>query len=56
MEKLILTCGRFIPVSGGDSEARIKAMEDYLARLSEEMELLVSEIGRAVESLRAEEE
>lgn len=56
MEQLILTCGRFIPVSGGGAEARIKAMEDYLARLSEEMELLVSELGRAVESLRTEEE
>ena len=45
MEKLILTCGRFLPPSAGDSETRVKAMEAYLARMSEELEVLLGEMG-----------
>ena len=55
MEKLILTCGRFVPAAAG-TEARLTAAEDYLARLAEEMELLISEMGRALEELRQERE
>lgn len=47
MEKLILTCGRFSPLRGGSTEARVTAMETYLTKLGEEMEFLVAELGRA---------
>ena len=53
MEKLILSCGRYIPLGVGDSEARIRAMETYLARLSEEMEVLLAETARALDSVQA---
>ena len=48
MEKLILTCGRYLPPSAGDTEARIAAMESYLARLSEELEVLMGEMDRVL--------
>lgn len=48
MEKLILTCGRFVPAAGEGEAARIKGMEDYLSRLTEELELLFSELGRTL--------
>ena len=53
MEKLILSCGRYIPSTAGDSEARAQAMEAYLARLSEELEILLGEMGRILEALQA---
>lgn len=53
MEKLILTCGRYIPQSAGDGETRVRAVEAYLARLSEELELLLGDTGRALEALQA---
>lgn len=53
MEKLILTCGRFLPPSAGNSETRVKAMEAYLARLSEELEILLGETGRMLEALQS---
>ena len=56
MEKLILTCGRFVPAAAAGTEARLKAAEDYLARLAEEMELLISEMGHALDELRQEGE
>ena len=49
MEKLILKCGRFEPSREMDTESRLRAMEGYLARLAEEMEFLISEIGRTLE-------
>ena len=52
MEKLILSCGRFLPPSAGDSETREKAMEAYLARLSVELEILLGETGRMLEALQ----
>ena len=51
MEKLILTCGRYLPPSAGDTEARIAAMESYLARLSEELEVLMGEMDRVLTAL-----
>lgn len=45
MEKLILSCGRYIPLSAGDAESRVRAMEAYLARMSEELEVLLGEMG-----------
>ena len=53
MEKLILTCGRFSPLRGGSTEARVAAMEAYLAKLGEEMEFLVAELGRAASASAA---
>ena len=52
MEKLILSCGRYIPLAAGDSDTRIRAMEDYLARLSEEMETLLAETAVALATLK----
>ena len=48
MEQLILTCGRFIPVSGGGAEARIKA--DEIVRQGE-LEASM-EKKKAMESIR----
>ena len=56
MEKLILPCGRFTPVPGESTEARMRAMEAYLAELSEEVEFLLEEIGRTLTILRGGEE
>ena len=49
MEKLILTSGRFAPRQGGGTEERVRAMETYLAELSEEMEFLIACLGRLQE-------
>ena len=46
MEKLILTSGRFSPRSGDGAEGRIRALEEYLSDLSEELELLIARIGQ----------
>ena len=51
MEKLILTCGRYIPSAAGDADARVAAMEAYLARLSEELEVLMGEMDRVLTAL-----
>ena len=53
MEKLILSCGRYIPSAAGNVETRIRAMEAYLARLSEELEVLLSETSAALDALKA---
>jgi len=53
MEKLILSCGRYIPSAAGNAETRIRAMEAYLARLSEELEVLLSETSVALDALKA---
>ena len=52
MEKMILSCGRYIPLAAGDSDTRIRAMEAYLARLSEEMEVLLAETAAALATLK----
>ncbi|MBQ3507927.1 MAG: hypothetical protein IJA91_05185 [Clostridia bacterium] len=46
MEKLILKCGRFVPASEEDSVGRIRAVEAYLSRLTEELEYLLAELDR----------
>lgn len=51
MEKLILTCGRYIPSAAGDTDTRVAAMEAYLARLSEELEVLMGEMDRVLTAL-----
>ena len=53
MEKLILSCGRYIPQFTGDTETRMRTMEAYLARLSEELEVLLGEMAEALENLRS---
>ena len=53
MEKLILSCGRYIPQFMGDTETRMRTMEAYLARLSEELEVLLGEMAEAPENLRS---
>ena len=51
MEKLILACGRYIPPSSENLEFRVRAVEAYLTRLSEELEILVGEMDRALDAL-----
>ena len=51
MEKLILTCGRFVPTVGGDEAERIRGLEAYLVRLTEELELIISELGRTLDRM-----
>ena len=51
MEKLILSCGRYIPLSAGDAESRVRAMESYLARMSEELEVLLGEMGSTLDKM-----
>ncbi len=56
MEKLKLVCGRFIPPRGGDTAERVERLEAYLSRLTQELELLVGDLDRALADLTAEEE
>lgn len=53
MEKLILPCGRFIPPAAGEAELRVKLMEGYLAKLTEELEFLMKELDRTLAELKA---
>ena len=53
MEKLILSCGRYVPQAAGDVETRMRAMDAYLVRLSEEIEVLLLETSRALAALQA---
>ncbi len=53
-KKWVLSCGRFSPHEGASAEARVRAMESYVARLAEEMEFLIAELGREVAAVSAE--
>ena len=53
MEKLILSCGRFVPAVGGDEGARVKGLEEYLVRLTEELELMLSELYYQIQEQKA---
>jgi pilus assembly protein TadC len=53
MEKLILACGRYAPMTVGDTESRVRAVEAYLSRLTEELELLVEEMDKTLDALEA---
>lgn len=55
-KKWVLSCGRFAPGEGAGVEARVRAMESYVARLAEEMEFLISELGREVSAAVSETE
>ena len=53
--KWVLACGRFSPNAGAGVTARVLALEAYIAALSEELELqlselMLSELGRATEA------
>lgn len=50
MEKLILRCGRYMPPASGDAEARVRLLERYVARLSEELERLLGETAGVTDS------
>ena len=52
-KKWVLSCGRFSPHEGASAEARVRAVESYVARLAEEMEFLIAELGRAVDAASA---
>ena len=57
MEKLILQCGRYVPSDEGDALLRVRALEAYIARLTEELEHLLAQMDpvlRAV-AVRGEE-
>ena len=51
MEKLILKCGRYIPSAAADTESRVRGMEAYLSKLTEELEFLMGELDRAMKIL-----
>lgn len=51
MEKLILKCGRFLPREGLDSTVRLRSMEQYLAKLTEELEYTAAELDRTLREL-----
>ncbi len=44
MEKLILQCGRYVPSEEGDVLLRLRALEMYTARLTEELEHLLAQM------------
>lgn len=51
MEKLKLTCGRYLPSSTGTAEVRLAILEEYVSRLSAELEFRLDEAGRTLETL-----
>ncbi len=51
MEKLILKCGRYLPPASGDTESRVRLMEVYVSKLTEELEHLVEELDRTLAAL-----
>ena len=52
--KWVLACGRFSPNEGAGVTARVLALEAYIAALSEELELQLSELGRTTEAASAQ--
>ena len=51
MERLKLTCGRYLPRLGENAEARLAALEDYVGKLTAELEFRLGEAGLALERL-----
>ncbi len=58
MEKLTLTLasGRYIPRPGADTDERLRAMEAYLAAMTEELEYRLAELERTVARMPTEGE
>lgn len=50
MKPLICKTGRYIPHPEASDAARIRFLEQYVAALSEELEQVLAEIGRALET------
>ena len=44
MERLKLVCGRYMPPRVGDTAQRVERMEAYLAKLTQELELLIRDV------------
>lgn len=53
MEKLILRCGRYVPSEEGDALLRLRALEAYVARLTEEMEHLLAQMDLILQAASA---
>ncbi len=51
MERLILRCGRYVPAADGDATARMRAMEAYLARLTDELEHLLAQMDPVLQTV-----
>lgn len=51
MEKLTLKCGRFMPARSLDPAERIRLIEAYLGKLTEELEYVVAEMDRVLNAL-----
>lgn len=51
MERLKLTCGRYLPAGKGGTEERLAALEDYVGRLAAELEFRLGEAGKALETI-----
>lgn len=51
MERLKLTCGRYLPAGKGSTEERLAALEDYVGRLAAELEFRLGEAGKALETI-----
>lgn len=51
MERLKLTCGRYLPAAMGSSEERLAALEEYVVRLAAELEFRLGEAGVMMQTL-----
>lgn len=51
MERLKLTCGRYLPAAMGSSEERLAALEEYVVRLAAELEFRLGEAGMTMQNL-----
>ena len=51
MERLKLTCGRYLPGATGGSEERLAALEEYVVRLAAELEFRLGEAGVMMQTL-----
>lgn len=51
MERLKLTCGRYLPAGKGSTEERLAALEEYVGRLAAELEFRLGEAGKALEAI-----
>lgn len=51
MERLKLTCGRYLPAASGGSEERLAALEEYVSRLAAELEFRLGEAGVTLQAL-----
>ena len=50
MERLILRCGRYVPSEAGDAALRVQTLENYVARLTEELEHLLAQMDPVLQA------